>query len=158
MFGFFKSATFIDPQLGEFEHKRGAWRGSIKLDATTAVPLVLSGGRAAPDDQALSSARTLPADYASWRPVIEHELFEHYSALAESISDGDADEVVDIPRIAAPAGVWQHVNAVFVQVTPLDGVLTVEIGYSSAWDEEHTLGARFRAGQLLELNGSVLNP
>jgi hypothetical protein len=34
----------------------------------------------------------------------------------------------------------------FVQVTPLGGVLTVEIGYRVAWDEEHTLGARFRGG------------
>jgi hypothetical protein len=46
----------------------------------------------------------------------------------------------------------------FVQVTPLSGVLTVEIGYRVGWDEEHTLGARFRSGQLLELCGSVLVP
>ena len=45
---------------------------------------------------------------------------------------------------------------VFVSVTPLDGVLTVELGYSAAWDEEHTLGARFQANRFVELSGSVL--
>jgi hypothetical protein len=34
----------------------------------------------------------------------------------------------------------------------------VEIGYEVAWDEGHTLGARFRDGQALELSGSVLAP
>jgi hypothetical protein len=42
----------------------------------------------------------------------------------------------------------------FVQVSPLDGHLTVEV----AWDDEHTLGARLRDGQLIGLNGSVLAP
>jgi hypothetical protein len=43
-------------------------------------------------------------------------------------------------------------------VAPLDGILTIEIGYQVAWDEEHTLGARIRDGALLELCGSVLAP
>lgn len=51
-----------------------------------------------------------------------------------------------------------HTILVFVQVTPISGVLAVEIGYQVTWDEEHTLGARFRGGQLLELCGSVLAP
>ena len=29
-------------------------------------------------------------------------------------------------------------------MTPLDGALTAEVGYSVTWDEEHTLGARLR--------------
>jgi hypothetical protein len=46
----------------------------------------------------------------------------------------------------------------FVQVAPLDGRLTLEVGLRVAWDEEHTLGARLHDGRLLELNGSVLAP
>jgi hypothetical protein len=35
------------------------------------------------------------------------------------------------------------------------GLDTVEIAYRAAWDEEHTLGARFQRWELVELNGSV---
>ena len=57
MFGFFKSASFVDPELGELHRSRGAWRGTLKLDTETSVPLVLGGGRAAPDPEALRIAR-----------------------------------------------------------------------------------------------------
>ncbi len=63
-----------------------------------------------------------------------------------------------MPEIADPAGVWPHIEARFVSVTPLAGQPVVEIGYEVAWDEGHTLGARFRDGQALELSGSVLAP
>ena len=53
---------------------------------------------------------------------------------------------------------WPHAHAEYVQVAPLDGALTIEIGYRVDWDEEHTLGARVREGRLIELNGSVLRP
>jgi len=49
-------------------------------------------------------------------------------------------------------------SLVFVSVTPLDGVLTTELGYTTAWDEEHTLGVRFQSGKFIELCGSVLPP
>ena len=46
----------------------------------------------------------------------------------------------------------------FGQNAPLSGVVTVDIGYRVTWDEEHTLCARIRDGQLLELCGNVLVP
>lgn len=46
----------------------------------------------------------------------------------------------------------------FVAISPLDGSLTTELGYTTAWDEEHTLGARFAGGTFIELCGSVLPP
>ena len=61
-------------------------------------------------------------------------------------------------RISTPDEVWAHVTLSFVSVTPLAGALTVEFGFTTEWDEEHTLGARFQQGQLLELCGSVLAP
>ena len=86
-------------------------------------------------------------------------MFEHYSPYAEAVTAGEADPPSGgLPRIAAPADVWPHTTPEYLQVAPLDGILTVEIGYRVAWDEEHTLGARFRKGQLLELCGSVLTP
>jgi|ERR671919_1064321 hypothetical protein len=159
MFGLFKSAPFIDPQLGSFRRSRGAWRGALALDGAAPVPLVLSGGRAAPDAEALRIAHSLASEYASWRPMIARGLFEHYSPYAEAVAAGELDTPVsDLPSIDAPSSVWPHTSVEFVRVTPLDRVLTVEIGYRVTWDEEHTLGARFRDGQLLELCGSVLAP
>jgi hypothetical protein len=159
MFEFLKSTPFIDPQLGELRRSRGAWRGTLRLGVEAPVPLVLCGGRAAPDAEGLRIARSVPSDYPSWRPAIERELFDHYSPYAEAVAAGELDPPSSgLPPIDAPAAVWPHTTLEFVQVAPLDGVLTVEIGYRVAWDEEHTLGARFRGGKLFELCGSVLAP
>lgn len=158
MFGLFASAPFSDPQLGELRRSRGLWRGVVLLGDRT-VPLAVSGSRAAPDPHALNIARSITSRYASWRPSIEQALYEHYSPYAEAIAAGESEPPQDgLPRIDEPSAVWPHTNAEFVQVTPLGGALTVEIGYRVGWDEEHTLGARFQNGQFLELCGSVLAP
>ena len=49
-------------------------------------------------------------------------------------------------------------SLVFVCVSFLDDVLTTELGYTTVWDEEHTLGARLQNNKLVELCGSVLTP
>ena len=86
-------------------------------------------------------------------------MFEHYSPYAEAVLAGEEEAPGGgLPRIERPSDVWRHVETVFVQVTPLDGRITLEIGYQVAWDEEHTLGARICDGQLVELCGSVLAP
>jgi len=61
-----------------------------------------------------------------------------------------------VAGLETPSQVWAYVSLAFVSVTPLSGFLTVELGYTTAWDEEHILGARFQAGKFLELCGSVL--
>jgi hypothetical protein len=158
MFGPFKSAPFSDPQLGELRRTGGLWRGALLLGKAK-VPLALSGSRTAPDPQALNVARSIPPSYATWRLSIERAMFEHYSPYAEAVTAGEAEPPREgLPRIHAPSDVWPHTAVEFVQVTPLDGELTVEIGYRVAWDEEHALGARFREGRFLELCGSVLAP
>jgi hypothetical protein len=156
MFSWFKPATFTDPELGEFRRSGGVWRGTLSLDGA-AVPLVVSGTRATPDPEALRIARSIPADFASWRPQIQNALFEHYSPYAEAIAAGEEPDP-GLPKIDTPSAVWPHAVVEFVQVTPLDRELTVEVGYRVAWDEEHTLGARLRGGKLVELCGSVLAP
>lgn len=158
MFRLFQSKPFLDPELGELRRKAGRWRGTIRLDAKPPVPLVLSGKGSGPDAEALRAARSLPADFASWRNAIERGLFEHYLPYREAVTAGQLDLPASLGALATPSAVWPHAEVDFVQVTPLDGELTVEIGYRVAWDEEHTLGARFRRGRMVELCGSVLRP
>jgi len=89
------------------------------------------------------------------KEVTDKESISH----AEAVTAGETEPPESrLPAIDGPAAVWPHTTPEFVHVTPLSGQLTVEIGYRVAWDEEHTLGARLRDGQLVELCGSVLAP
>ncbi|HEX3123770.1 MAG TPA: hypothetical protein VHQ21_10770 [Rhodanobacteraceae bacterium] len=158
MFGLFKSAPFSDPILGELVRSRGLWRGTIRLESGL-TPLILTGTRAAPDPAALAVARELPTRYAAWRSAIETALFEHYEPYAESLAMGEIEAAEEsMPCIALPAAVWAHVCLQYICVAPLGGSLTTELGYATAWDEEHTLGARFQGSTFVELCGSVLRP
>ena len=158
MLSFFKSTRFRDPILGEFARSRGHWRGELELNGA-AVPLILVGERSEPDIQALALARTMATDFLTWRSVIEVALFEHYQPYAEALATGELPAPSDpFPGISARDEVWPHVTLVFASVTLLDRALTVELGFTAAWDEEHTLGARFQRGKFIELCGSVLRP
>jgi hypothetical protein len=159
MFGLFKSPPFSDPQLGELTRSRGHWRGSLTLAGGESVPLVLSGTKTEPDAQAIAVAKEVPAQFASWRATIEKELFEHYEPYAEALAAGKLEPMEEpFPEIKAQSGVWPHVKLVYVAVTPWGDTLTVELGYTTGWDVEHTLGALFQSGKFIELNGSVLQP
>ena len=159
LFGLFKSPPFYDPKLGELVRSRGLWRGLLTVEAGVRAPLALSGTRTEPHAQALAAAREVAQAFASWRPAIEQALFEHYEPYAEAVTAGELPPPSEtLPRIAAPGDVWSHVSLVFVSVTPLSGLLTTELGYTTAWDDEHTLGARFQSGKFIELCGSVLPP
>ena len=159
MFGLFEAPPFRDPQLGEFRRSRGKWRGTYDIGEGESVPLVLSGSRAAPDPETLRIARSLRTDYSSWRPAIERGLFEHFEPYGEALAAGELPTPPDgLPRITTQADVWKHSTVQYILIAPLSGALTVEIGFTVAWDEEHTLGARVRDGVFLELNGSVLPP
>lgn len=159
MLRIFKSPAFRDPQLGEFGRSRGYWRGKLELGGRI-VPLALVGGRSEPDAQALQLARTVPSSFTTaWRPPVAAALFEHYQPYAQALAAGEALEPsTPIPSIGAPEDVWLHTVLAFVTVAPVDRELAIEFGFTTAWDEEHTLGVRFQNGELLELNGSVLAP
>jgi hypothetical protein len=150
MFGLFKSPSFRDAILGELQHKRGCWQGTISLAGQT-VPLLIAGGKDQPEAEALALAQALPSQYAGFKPVIAQALYEHYEPYGE-------DEENGVPKLSAASQVWPHVQLVHVLVDTVDRAMAVELGYRAAWDEEHTLGARFRDGVLLELNGSVVLP
>ena len=86
MFGWFAQKTFRDERLGEFSRRRGGWRGSVRFDGQPAVPLVLAGGRDAPDEAALVVAREVETAYAQRREVIAAALFEHWEPYGASAS------------------------------------------------------------------------
>jgi hypothetical protein len=157
MFGLFKSAPFSDPALGELIRSRGLWRGVIRVDSGL-TPLALAGTRAAPDPAALAVAREMATQLVGWRLAIETALYEHYEPYAESLAEGEIREADESLAITAPADVWPHVSLEYISITPLGGALTTELGYTTAWDEEHTLGVRFQGSAFLELCGSVLRP
>jgi hypothetical protein len=158
MFGLFKSKPFRDPKLGALTRSRGHWRGAIAI-ASKSVPLALAGTRAEPDPRALAVAREVDLQYPSWRPTLEAALFEHYGPYAEALAAGELPAPSEpLPNVAEASQIWPHVSLVFVAVSPLGGVLTTELGYTTVWDEEHTLGARFQNGSFIELCGSVLAP
>ena len=86
-------------------------------------------------------------------------MLEHYTPYAEAVAEGEEEApAAGLPAISGTDDVWPHATAEFVQVARLDRRLTIEIGYRVAWDEEHTLGAQIRDGELVGLNGSVLAP
>ena len=134
--------------MGRLVRRRGRSHGEISLPPHPSVPLIFSGSRAAPDPASVSLARDLIARYATLRPAIARALFEHYEPSREG---GDG-----MPGLDGPERVWAHVSPVRVLVEPMSRLDTVEIAYRAAWDEEHTLGARFQSWELVELNGSVL--
>lgn len=156
MFSLFKSTPFSDLLMGKFLRSRGNWRGSINIGGVS-TELVVLGSRNEPDSQAMQVAHDISSHFPAWKQAIEIALFEHYTPYAEALAAGELPPPSEpIPKLEAPGQVWPHVNLVFVSVTLLDGKLTAELGYTTAWDNEHTLGARFQSGQFVELCGCVV--
>jgi hypothetical protein len=89
LFGLFKSPPLLDSKLGELVRSRGLWRGLLTVEAGISAPLALSGTRTEPHAQALAAAREVIQAFASWRPVIEQALFEHYEPYAEAVTAGE---------------------------------------------------------------------
>lgn len=158
MFGLFKSASFTDPSLGKLSRTRGFWRGTLQLGSGP-TPIALAGSRTGPDTEAITAAHEVQAQLPSWHPAIEAALFGHYQPYSEAVAAGEVPETDEsFPIITSPSGVWPYASLEFVSISLLSGTLITELGYTTAWDEEHVLGARFNSGKLVELCGSVLPP
>lgn len=159
MFGLFSSPSITDPDFGELKRSRGMWRGLIAFPESNPVQLIVAGTRSAPDSGLLNSVRFVPDQYRRWKAEIEKGLFEHFSPYADAVASGEMETSATLlPEISMPGDVWHHVRLEFVTVTWLEGTPAIEFGYHTAWDEEHTLGARFSDGRFIELCGSILRP
>ncbi len=156
MFGLFKSQPYRDDQLGEFKRSWQHWRGSIVLPSQQPVELHLSGDKKQPDAACLALARELPGKYDSLKPGIQAALFEHFEPYGQAVRDGEFPQnAVLVSKITRAEDVWSHVTLERILVEPMLDTPTVELAYAVAWDEEHTLGARFQQWNLVELCGSV---
>jgi hypothetical protein len=153
LFSLLRSRIVNDPILGGFARSRGYWRGRVTLGAHRDVPLLIAGGRIGPDVAALALARQLPAHYPTLQGAIGTELFEHDGPYRDAFDRGEIDE--RIPHIADAAEVWPLVTPVQVIAAPRQGRPSIEIGYASLWDVEHTLAATVVDWRLVEFNGSI---
>lgn len=158
MFGWLKANPIEDPQLGTLRHKGLGWRGSITLPRLGATELRIHGGRSGPDAAHLAAARQAVADFEACRADIEAAVFEHYEVYRDALSAQEWAEI-GLPPLAAPGDVWPHLEPAWVLVETMIGTASrsplVEVAFRTAWDIEHTLGARLQDGRLFELNSSV---
>jgi hypothetical protein len=154
MFGLFKPEPVHDGQLGELRRSGGYWKGGIEVAPCGTFRLALAGGREAPDAIALRLAKELPDRFNQLMPKIQVSLFQHYAPYKEAVDAGEQTGS-PCPNVTSPEAIWPHVAPAHVLVEPLEGVTPVEIAFRAAWDEEHTIGARFQNWRFIELNGSV---
>ena len=132
----------VDPKLGALTRRGRSWRGHVTIDGGVEVPLVLRGGRSGPDSDAMAMVSAVLSDYERIRPLVRDALADHRP---------DSSSLDDTTGLEVP-------DPIYATVISLTGQPTVELGYQVHWDEEHTLGARVRGGELVELCGSVLPP
>ncbi|MEO6747749.1 MAG: hypothetical protein ABIS28_06290 [Caldimonas sp.] len=158
MFSFLKATPHTDPSLGVLVRSRGHWRGTLALRHGQPVPLAIAGSRIAPDPDALALARAVPAALPAWRPAIEAAVWAHIEPYLEAIAAGDEPAPAGVAPATRTDALWPLITFTHLAAIPLDGRLAVELGLAIPWDEEHTLGARFHEGRLIELCGSVLAP
>lgn len=142
MFG--RAKSFDDAELGPLHRARGAWRGTVRLGSHDPIPLAVPGSRSEPDAAALILARRIPAEYDRCRAAIDNGLDEHRTTTLEGDGPTPGHDAPPQPRSAA--------------VIEFDGALTIQVAYRVEWDDDHTLGACLRGGELIELNGSILEP
>lgn len=157
MFGWFGRKTVDDPVLGALTRHHGLWRATLEVDEAE-VPLALAGGGEGPEPTVLAEARDLRQHLHDWRTAIAQALFHHYEPYAEAVDAGAMPESEPLPRIASLADIAAHVQLEYIHIAPDRAGVVTELGYSTAWDVEHTVGLRFRDGHLLELCGSTLAP
>lgn len=159
MFGLFKTEDFQHPTLGSFQWARGCWRGVAALAGAQAAPLIVGGTRKGPDPAALNLAINLNQDLQSVEPHLKQALFEHYEPYAEAVQQGNLEvEHGAFPRVNTGTDALGLAEIEAILIVELDGALATEVCYRVPWDEEHTLGARFRGSHWVELCGSTPVP
>ncbi len=156
MSGLFASPHFDDAVIGRLKRSGGIWWGTLEVGETPNVPVNLFGSGREPDATALEAARQISAMFDGWRPSIQQALFDHYIPYGEAIAAEDRSaQRAQMSALQKPEQVWNQVTLQSVAVVKMGGILTTELVYAAAWDDDHMLGARFQSGSLVELCGSV---
>jgi hypothetical protein len=159
MFDLFKTDNFQHPTRGTFKWVRGCWRGEVSIPGGKVAPLIIGGTRKGPDQQALKHAVNLERDFQIVAPQLKQALFEHYEPYAEAVRVGQLEvDDVAFPQVRNGAEALGLAEVEAFLVVELDGTLATEVCYRVPWDEEHTLGAKFRGHDWVELCGSTLVP
>lgn len=128
----------------------------IALPGHGPVEFRVAGDRKAPHTPSLEVARALASRYEALRERVAEELFAHFEPYGESVERGDADGDGRVPPpIGSAAEVWAHVSVPFAVVDATRPDFDAEIAFVTAWDEEHTLGARLKGARFVELCGSI---
>ncbi len=157
MFSLFKVKDIEHPRLGTLHWRRGYWEASLSLPGMSAVRVLISGTKNSLLPNAEAEALRLPSASPEWKAKISQALFEHaepyLSAMAE---DPESNSLA--AEVRSPSTAWDKAVLQAVVVHEIGGVMTSEFCFAAAWDEEHTLGARFQGGQWWELCGSTLVP
>ena len=122
------------------------WLGTIALGGSASVPFEVAGPRDRIPEARLQLARELMIRYDALRPSIQEGLYEHYRPYLEA-PDDDA-----VPTIHSAPEIWDYVAIAHVRIEPVAGIETVEIGFDTTWDVEHTPAARFQEWRLVEFN------
>src|SRR5258708_5328279 len=133
------------------QYSGGRWRGAITLENGERIALHVPGPRAGPRSEGLHLAERALAWWVQTRPQVERELYAHYSAVHDATTDG-------MLELRDPGEVWAHAVLTSVEIAPYRSLGELQVAIHVAWDEEHTLGALIRDAQLVELNGSILDP
>jgi hypothetical protein len=158
VFDFFKAKEFVDAEYGKFSRSGGYWRSTIRLGGSDNIPLALAGNRVAPASAALAELRWLVPAFAGLEKTVAQALYEHYEPYCDALAAGELQLAESLPLLHTAAQALSFSSLSHVLIEPLGGQWTTELAYETRWDEEHTLGARFRNGQWLELCGSTLRP
>jgi hypothetical protein len=133
------------------QYAGGRWHGQIALENGERIALHVPGSRAGPHPEGLNSAEQASTWWTKARPEVEQELFAHYSAGRDATTDR-------ILELRDPGEVWAHAVLTSVEIRPYRSLGELQVAIRVAWDDEHTLGALLRDAQLVELNGSILEP
>jgi hypothetical protein len=157
MLGWFTPRTFRDPHLGTLERQRGRWIGATELATHGRVELRVAGDRTAPYAASIRLAADAPAQLAAVRDDLAGALLAHSEPYRDARQRDELEPLgEEFPELDAPQDVWAHVLVASIDVDARRVDSPIEVRLQAAWDQEHTLGAFLRDGQLVELNGSVI--
>lgn len=164
VFGWFKKPKFEHDQLGEFHRRGKTWEGEYELKPKKFVDLNLDGSREEPFPELVKAALALPKNLPLLMKQVAAPLKDHLEPYQEDLADPDSGFAEEfgspqqIERVLSLETLEQALDAVSIIGIELyreNGDVRTLILIDAPWDPEHTLGAFFEDGNLLELNASM---